>query len=871
MHQPTITAPIIPAMSALGYSPNKGGVCYGIAMMAIQAQVRGNFATFLNRMRFIGGFDFDTAAGKSQFQNAVDDPENAHFYVKPFFDELSVYFGPFAMGDFAQEAGLYAEQGPTLAGLNLEGDTDKPYLSSVPYIMQNPNPEEISEALIAYFAEHESETAFRISIPGVHSMSVIHAGDQWYFIDHNSTTTFTSQADCVNALASQISRLQQSGKTQGPPLIESYCGHQQYRAQFDQVPSSSSLQKTFPEYPQWITQGMYTAVKNREFQVLEDLITKTMKRYGENPVDLHQGCLQLMGDVSHLDDVQILYELFDKCGVKVDMSQATLSRRSLGRLSREFSAKTASAGPDPLRLEVGLKGAPIGADLLLRAARFEKKAPFIQEMLFKTLKISVDASDSEGITALHIAAAKGHVDVIQMLIAHHANIESVDSQGLTALHYAVVRGNIEVTQVLMGCIDEKEFDVFRALNLAIAQGHAEIIKMLINDSGFNFDQFKYPTALIIAAQSGHIEATKALMNDCGIDSQQLKPEMAIDLAARTRNVKMFEVLVSAGVDLNTTNSDTGRTALHYLAEAGNSLAVRFLVERGVDVAVQDSDNQTALHYAAYQGHVDVVRLLVDCGVNVAVDEQDSNNQRALHLSVEQGHVDVVRELVKAGGVLNAEMAQSLQEKSPDAFKVFLREQRPHRLGLKVAFGVVVTCAAWGVFAASSLSLVANMTMMPVWIPILISIVACSSIVMSWSNRDRLFREIKSGNVHQTDNILQKYSQPKALQLIQGLLVLSMVALCMMAPFTLMSMVVPSAVMAIAISSVAALCTVGAACAVYLKDSVSTHMRIGDDVPNIAPTTSGGLASDSNSGMGAARDSGTALDHQADTEESPRPG
>ncbi|QIV95941.1 hypothetical protein EDC55_10247 [Allofrancisella inopinata] len=44
-------------MKRLGYTINEGGMCYGVAFMAIQAIIRNDINTYVNRLKFINGYD----------------------------------------------------------------------------------------------------------------------------------------------------------------------------------------------------------------------------------------------------------------------------------------------------------------------------------------------------------------------------------------------------------------------------------------------------------------------------------------------------------------------------------------------------------------------------------------------------------------------------------------------------------------------------------------------------------------------------------------------------------------------------------------------------------------------------------------------
>ena len=56
----------------------------------------------------------------------------------------------------------------------------------------------------------------------------------------------------------------------------------------------------------------------------------------------------------------------------------------------------------------------------------------------------------DGRTPLLAASFKGHLDVVQFLIGHGADLNSVDKYGLTPLHGASLNGHVDVVQFLIG-------------------------------------------------------------------------------------------------------------------------------------------------------------------------------------------------------------------------------------------------------------------------------------------------------------------------------------------------------------------------------------------------------------------------------------
>ncbi|CAL5366378.1 unnamed protein product [Camellia sinensis] len=62
---------------------------------------------------------------------------------------------------------------------------------------------------------------------------------------------------------------------------------------------------------------------------------------------------------------------------------------------------------------------------------------------------SVNFCDQYGLTALHVAAIKGHKDAVMMLVEFGSDLEQEDNEGHTPLHLAVEGGHVETVEVLI--------------------------------------------------------------------------------------------------------------------------------------------------------------------------------------------------------------------------------------------------------------------------------------------------------------------------------------------------------------------------------------------------------------------------------------
>ncbi|KAF8417411.1 ankyrin repeat-containing domain protein [Tirmania nivea] len=186
--------------------------------------------------------------------------------------------------------------------------------------------------------------------------------------------------------------------------------------------------------------------------------------------------------------------------------------------------------------------------LLLPAtqARYFVAGLGVRRMLSKG--ISIDAENSYGETALHVAAAKGHIGRVKVLIEKGATIDAITKNDWTALHVASRNGHIEVMKVLLdrgANIDATDKDNWTALHLAAESSHMEVVIMLL-DRGATIhatDKDNW-TALHLAVLNGHVEVVKVLLNrGATIDARDKDNWTALHLAAQNGHMEVVKVLL----------------------------------------------------------------------------------------------------------------------------------------------------------------------------------------------------------------------------------------------------------------------------------------------------------------------------------------
>uniref|UniRef100_A0A665V4F7 Uncharacterized protein n=1 Tax=Echeneis naucrates TaxID=173247 RepID=A0A665V4F7_ECHNA len=171
--------------------------------------------------------------------------------------------------------------------------------------------------------------------------------------------------------------------------------------------------------------------------------------------------------------------------------------------------------------------------------------------------VSAVKLDSEGKSALHVAAARGHTDCLSVMLAHGADLSVTDAAGLSPLHLAAKNNHIECSKKL--------------LQVKTASGNIQTVQLLCElKSPINLKDADGLPSLLLAAKHAHAEVCSTLL-ECGaeIDASDNSGRTALMLAIESNAVSAVEVLVHRGADLLAVDSQ-GHDALYYFKLSGNS-------------------------------------------------------------------------------------------------------------------------------------------------------------------------------------------------------------------------------------------------------------------------------------------------------------
>jgi hypothetical protein len=215
----------------------------------------------------------------------------------------------------------------------------------------------------------------------------------------------------------------------------------------------------------------------------------------------------------------------------------------------------------------------------------------VEELLMGDGATVADASRVYGNALLSVVNA-GNADVVRRLLSANADLSVRDEDGWSALHFAACRGWINIVEMLLDAkadpsVQNTDVDGSTALHVAVRRRQNECVKMLLD-----------------------AQAEVSVRNNAGWT--------ALHLAAdRWGNEESVKMLLDAKADVSVQEND-GRTALHLAAKCGYTECVKMLLGAKADVLVQDNDAWTALQLAEDE---QIVNLLLDSTADASIEDE----------------------------------------------------------------------------------------------------------------------------------------------------------------------------------------------------------------------------------------------------------
>jgi ankyrin repeat protein len=263
----------------------------------------------------------------------------------------------------------------------------------------------------------------------------------------------------------------------------------------------------------------------------------------------------------------------------------------------------------------------------------------------------VNARDNDSVTPLQEAAAYGHKDVAELLLAHGADVNVKGNNGLTLLQEAAANGNKDMAEMLLRSkadVNAKEDNYGgTALHLAALKGQRDVAELLLaSGADVNAKANNGLTPLHGAAGNGHKDVAELLLaHGADVNAKDNQGDTPLRLAVKKGGRDVAGLLLAHGADVNV-KGNNGLTLLDEAAASGNKDVAELLLSKA-DVNAKDNYGDTPLHVAAFTGRKDVAELLLAHGADV--NARDNKGDTPLQLAVKKGRRDVAELLRQHGG------------------------------------------------------------------------------------------------------------------------------------------------------------------------------------------------------------------------------
>jgi ankyrin repeat protein len=251
-------------------------------------------------------------------------------------------------------------------------------------------------------------------------------------------------------------------------------------------------------------------------------------------------------------------------------------------------------------------------------------------------KVSLNAKDDNGRSALFIAASRGLSEIVELLLAAGAEIESLDTQNRTPLLAACAQGHFAAASRLLEAGAEMNppgLDHQSALLHACRGGHLEVVGLLLSrGAAVDVADSGGCTPLLAACNRGSLSIVKLLLcagadPDAGIFLQRSLTDEARDttdedtacfpkgttplmIAASRRRIGIMSELLRAGAEKEI-RDEFCRTALLCAAGVGNIRAVSALINEGASLLRENIDGHRILQIAIDAKAFDLVDYLLE--------------------------------------------------------------------------------------------------------------------------------------------------------------------------------------------------------------------------------------------------------------------
>ena len=245
----------------------------------------------------------------------------------------------------------------------------------------------------------------------------------------------------------------------------------------------------------------------------------------------------------------------------------------------------------------------------------------------------------QGETPLMMAAARGAVELVRLLLKKRCDLEHKDFIGCTALMHGAKGGSIDVVRLLLDAgADKGVRDHYGKNPLQWASPlHPDVGRLLLGKQACSPGLAR--EAILKAALDGNMGMLKTLLSQNAIvqPREEGGESALVNALFQKPNVALALLLSHPRTEINYRSGKLLRTPLIVAVVCGEKEKVRLLLDHGADLSMPDADGRTAVNHAAMGAHREILALLFEKGASL--NDRDNGGGTSLHQAIADTHAN----------------------------------------------------------------------------------------------------------------------------------------------------------------------------------------------------------------------------------------